>query len=109
MLKAGDISTFERTFTQRDVELFTEISCDEGIDYITPDEQGRLIVQDTLTAPLPTKIGGDHNVLARTMTYEFLRTVFTGDAITCNAKIENYEGQENNRIKYKFSAVSRRT
>ncbi|WP_019240590.1 MULTISPECIES: hypothetical protein [Bacillus] len=41
-LKVGDIITFERTFTVKDVELFTEISCDEGIHHITPDEQGRL-------------------------------------------------------------------
>jgi len=30
-LKEGDIITFERTFTMRDVELFTEISGDGGI------------------------------------------------------------------------------
>lgn len=38
-LKVGDIITFERTFTLRDVELFTEISGDEGIHHITSDEQ----------------------------------------------------------------------
>ena len=71
-LKVGDIITFERTFTMRDVELFTEISGDEGNHHITPDEQGRLVIQGLLTATLPTKIGGDHNVLARTMNFEFL-------------------------------------
>lgn len=39
VLKVGDIITFERTFTVGDVELFTEISGDEGIHHITPDEQ----------------------------------------------------------------------
>ncbi|MDQ0198287.1 hotdog domain-containing protein [Neobacillus ginsengisoli] len=96
-LKVGDIITFERTFTVRDVELFTEISGDEGIHHITPDEQGRLVVQGLLTATLPTKVGGDHNVLARTMNFEFLRPVFTGDTIICEVKIEKYERQENNR------------
>ena len=96
-LKVGDIITFERTFTVRDVELFTEISGDEGIHHITPDEQGRLVIQGLLTATLPTKIGGDHNVLARTMNFEFLRPVFTGDTIICEVKIEKYERQENNR------------
>ena len=30
-LNIGDKITFERTFTERDVELFTEVSCDEGV------------------------------------------------------------------------------
>ncbi|MER2088442.1 MAG: enoyl-CoA hydratase [Sporosarcina sp.] len=96
-LKVGDIITFERTFAVRDVELFTETSGDEGIHHITPDEQGRLVVQGLLTATLPTKVGGDHNVLARTMNYEFLRPVFTGDTINCEVEIEKYDRQENNR------------
>lgn len=96
-LKAGDILTFERTFTVRDVELFTEVSRDEGNHHITPDEQGRLVIQGLLTATLPTKVGGDHNVLARTMNFEFLRPVFTGDTIICEVKIEKYERQGNNR------------
>ena len=96
-LKVGDIITFERAFTIRDVELFTEVSCDEGIHHITPDEQGRLVIQGLLTATLPTKIGGEHNVLARTMNFEFLKPVFTGDTIICEVKIEKYERQENNR------------
>ncbi|QHK04493.1 hotdog domain-containing protein [Bacillus velezensis] len=97
-LKVGDIITFERTFTVRDVELFTAISGDEGIHHITPDEKGRLVVQGLLTATLPTKVGGDHNVLARKMNFEFLRPVFTEDTIICEVKIEKYERQENNRI-----------
>ena len=96
-LKAGDIITFERTFTMKDVELFTEISGDEGNHHITPDEQGRLVIQGLLTATLPTKVGGDHNVRARTMNFEFLRPVFTGDTIICEVKIDKYEEQENNR------------
>ena len=48
--------TFERTFTREDVVLFTEVS---------KDEQGRFAVQGLLTSTLPTKIGGDYNVLAR--------------------------------------------
>ncbi len=96
-LKVGDIISFKRTFSVRDVELFTEISGDEGIHHRTPDEQGRLVIQGLLTATLPTKVGGDHNVLARTMNFEFLRPVFTGDTIICEVKIEKCERQENNR------------
>ena len=96
-LKSGDIITFERTFTAETVELFTKISGDEGIHHLSPDEQGRLVVQGLLTATLPTKVGGDHNVLARNMNFEFLRPVFTGDTIICEVTIEKYERQENNR------------
>ena len=97
-LKLGDIITFERTFTIEDVELFTKVSGDEGIHHLTPDEQGRLVVQGLLTATLPTKVGGDHNVIARTMDFEFLRPVFTGDTIICEVTIEQFEKQDTNRI-----------
>lgn len=97
-LKVGDKITFERTFTLEDVEWFTKVSWDEGDHHLTPDEKGRLVVQGLLTATLPTKVGGDNNVLARTMNFEFLRPVFTGDTIICEVTIEKYEMQENNRI-----------
>lgn len=97
-LKAGDIITFERTFIKEDVELFSKVSGDEGAHHVTPDEQGRLVIQGLLTATLPTKVGGDNNVLARTMNFEFLRPVFTGDTIICEVMIEKYEKQDNNRM-----------
>ncbi|WP_079523826.1 FAS1-like dehydratase domain-containing protein [Solibacillus isronensis] len=96
-LKIGDIITFKRTFTTKDVELFTEVSCDEGVHHITPDEQGRLVIQGLLTATLPTKIGGDANVLARTMNFEFIRPVFTGDTIKCEVEIQSYEWEESKK------------
>lgn len=96
-MKIGDIITFERTFTTKDVELFTEVSCDEGVHHITPDEQGRLVIQGLLTATLPTKIGGDANVLARTMNFEFIRPVFTGDTIKCEVEIQSYEWKESKK------------
>ena len=94
-MKKGDIITFERTFTAKDVELFTEVSRDEGIHHITPDEQGRLVAQGLLTATLPTKIGGDANVLARTMNFEFIRPVFTEDTIKCEVEIVEFEWEDN--------------
>lgn len=96
-MKIGDIITFERTFTAKDVELFTEVSCDEGVHHITPDDQGRLVIQGLLTATLPTKIGGDANVLARTMNFEFIRPVFTGDTIKCEVEIQSYEWEESKK------------
>ncbi|OIU68851.1 FAS1-like dehydratase domain-containing protein [Rossellomorea aquimaris] len=96
-LKVGDIISFERRFTIEDVRLFSTISGDEGIHHMTPDEQGRLVVQGLLTATLPTKVGGDHNVLARTMNFEFQRPVFTGDTIRCSVTINRFEKDRRNR------------
>lgn len=96
-LTEGDIISFERSFTKADIELFTKNSRDEGNHHLTPDEEGRLVVQGLLTATLPTKVGGDQNVLARTMNFEFLRPVFSDDTIICNVKIEQYEKLENKR------------
>lgn len=92
-LKVGDLINFERAFTIEDIERFTQVSRDEGAHHIHPDEDGRLVVQGLLTATLPTKVGGDHNVLARTMNFEFLRPVFTGDTIRCEVTIEKLEKQ----------------
>ena len=96
-LQVGEKITFERKFTTEDVELFTRVSKDEGVHHITPDEQGRFVVHGLLTATLPTKVGGDSNVLARKMDYEFLRPVFSDDTIRCEVIIEQYEPDRKNR------------
>ncbi|WP_259415863.1 enoyl-CoA hydratase [Bacillus toyonensis] len=98
-LQVGEKITFERTFTREDVVLFTEVSKDEGVHHVTPDEQGRFVVQGLLTSTLPTKIGGDYNVLARKMDFEFVRPVFSGDTIRCDVTIEQFEPDEKNRTK----------
>ncbi|WP_373895575.1 enoyl-CoA hydratase [Virgibacillus natechei] len=97
-LKVGDVITFERSFTEEEVKLFSQVSGDEGSHHVTPDEKGRLVVQGLLTATLPTKVGGDYNVMARTMNFEFLKPVFTDDTIKCDVEIVKYEKQQNNRI-----------
>jgi acyl dehydratase len=86
-MKIGDTVEFERTFTEEDVRLFTRVSGDAGVHHVTPDEQGRLMVQGLLTATLPTKVGGDLNFIARDMVFHFLRPVFAGDTIRCHVTI----------------------
>lgn len=102
-LQQGDVIQFERTFTEEDVEIFTKVSKDEGIHHREPDEIGRYVVQGLLTATLPTKIGGDYNVLARTMFFEFFRPVYTNDTIVCTVIIDHYEEQRNNRASIETS------
>lgn len=58
---------------------------------MNPDEQGRVVIQGLLTATLPIKVGGDNNVLARHMDFEFLKPVYTGDTITCEVTIDQLE------------------
>lgn len=97
-MQVGDVSAWERTFTIEDVEQFGRISGDLGIHHVKPDAQGRLLVQGLLTATLPTKLGGDLNFIARELTFEFLRPVFTSDTIRCENTITRVEKQEGSTL-----------
>jgi 3-hydroxybutyryl-CoA dehydratase len=90
-MQVGDVTVWERTFTLEDVRLFGQLSGDQGIHHVEPDEQGRLMVQGLLTATLPTKLGGDMNYIARELVFEFLRPVFTGNTIRCESTITHLE------------------
>jgi len=93
-MQIGDVTIWERTFTFEDVQRFGEISGDQGVHHVQPDERGRVMIQGLLTATLPTKLGGDVNFVASTMTFTFLRPVFTGDTICCENTIKQIEKQE---------------
>jgi acyl dehydratase len=86
--QVGDTYIHERTFTPEDVRTFGEISGDRQSIHTDPDEEGRLIVQGLLTATVPTKIGGDLAFLAREMTFDFRRPVYTGETISCTWETE---------------------
>jgi len=86
-MKVGDVVAWERTFTEDDVRQFSNFSGDAGTHHLQPDERGRLMVHGLLTATLPTKIGGDINFIAREMTFQFHRPVFSGDTVRCEVTI----------------------
>ncbi|MHB2018275.1 MAG: hotdog family protein [Candidatus Xenobia bacterium] len=90
-MQQGDVITFERTFTDEDLDLFTRVSQDAGIHHLQPDPQGRRMVQGLLTATLPTRVGGQLNYLARHMDFNFVRPVFVGDTIRCAVTLQRYE------------------
>ncbi|NEU57014.1 MaoC/PaaZ C-terminal domain-containing protein [Halorussus sp. MSC15.2] len=90
----GDTRTFERTFTPEEVRQFAELSGDRQPRHLESDEDGRLLVHGLLTATMPTKIGGELEVLGRSMTFEFLRPVYTGDTVTCEMTVETVEERE---------------
>lgn len=82
-MKAGDKLSWKRTFTEEDIRLFAGLSGDNAAHHQVPDQQGRLMAHGLLTATLPTKIGGDMNLIARELSFQFHRPVFAGDTIEC--------------------------
>lgn len=78
----GQKLTYERVFTVEEVEAFTRLTGDVGRHHLERDASGRLMVHGLLTATLPTRIGGELDYIARDMSFEFLRPVFTGDTVT---------------------------
>ena len=87
----GDVATVERAFTREDVEAFAALSGDEGEHHLEADEQGRVVVHGLLLGVLPTQVGGERNVLAGEMTYEFRRPVYTGETVTCEVETQHVE------------------
>ena len=94
----GETHTVERTFTTDDVERFAELSRDRQAIHTEPDEDGRLMVHGLLTATLPTEIGGELEVLARTMEFEFVRPVYTGQPITCTWTFADVEERDDRYV-----------
>jgi len=87
----GDTFTVERTFTTQDVRRFADVTNDTQPIHTEPDGAGRLVVHGLLTGSLLTDIGGDLQVLARRMAFEFRRPVRTGERITCTWTVESVE------------------
>lgn len=83
----GETRTFARTFSVDEVRAFAELSKDEGYHHMVTDDSGEVVVHGLLTATLPTKIGGDLDFVARDMTFEFLRPVYTGERIECEVTV----------------------
>lgn len=90
----GAVRTYERTFTVADVEAFADVSNDRQARHLDPDEDGRVMVHGLLTATLPTKIGGDLEVLASRMDFQFRRPVYTGQQVRCRWEHESVVERE---------------
>lgn len=101
-IQIGDVFTWERTFSEKETLAFAELTGDKGRHHMIRDEKGRLMVHGLLTASIGTKIGGDLNYIARNMTFEYHRPVFTGDTITCELRITNVIQKEG----YKFVEIT---
>lgn len=87
----GEVHTVKRTFSSEDVRQFAAVSGDTQPRHTDPDEEGRLLVHGLLTATLPTRIGGDLEVLAHEMDLRFQRPVYTGETVVCEWHTESVE------------------
>ena len=87
-LAPGATLVATRTFTTAMVQAWTALSADAGRHHVEPDASGRLLVHGLLVASLATELGGRLDYLARTLDFEFLRPVYTGDTITCTLRID---------------------
>lgn len=93
-MRIGDVIFWQRTFTEEEIRLFAKFSGDEGEHHLVPDQHGRLMAHGLLTATLPTKIGGDLNFIARELTFQFHRPVFSGDTIVCEVTLNDLQPGE---------------
>lgn len=100
-LRPGLRREWTRLITADDVRRFGEVSGDQGRHHVEPDAQGRVLAQGLLTASLPTKLGGDLHYIARTMTFDFLRPVYSGDRLKCWAVVETVV-EQSTRYKLTF-------
>nr|WP_227354443.1 MaoC/PaaZ C-terminal domain-containing protein [Haladaptatus salinisoli] len=87
----GETKRYSRTFTNEDVVRFADVSGDRGRHHVEGDSP---MVHGLLTATLPTKLGGDMDYVARTMTFQFRGPVYVGEEITCEATVEAVTSRE---------------
>jgi len=100
----GKVSTYSRTFTAEEVQQFADVSGDDQPRHTEPDEDGRVMVQGLLTATMPTKLGGDVEVLAHSMDLQFLKPVYTGEEITCRSMTDTVT-ERDDRYEVTFDVV----
>jgi acyl dehydratase len=87
----GNVYTRVRRFDADDVDAFAAVTRDDQSRHTEADESGRRLVQGLLTGSMLTDIGGDREMLARTMEFHFLRPVYTGDTLRAVWRTEDVD------------------
>ncbi|WP_336001833.1 MaoC/PaaZ C-terminal domain-containing protein [Halorientalis halophila] len=96
----GEVVTHERTFSESEVRTFAALSEDRQPRHLDADDEGRLMVHGLLTATLPTKVGGDLEVLASRMEFEFHRPVYTGQEVHCRVELTDVDpGEDRDEVR----------
>jgi 3-hydroxybutyryl-CoA dehydratase len=103
-LKKGLVVEWRRSFTEEDIAAFAELSGDKGRHHLERDAAGRLMAHGLLTATLPTKLGGDLDYIAASMTFDFKRPVYAGEELLCRGKVTSVR-KEKDRLAVTFSFV----
>lgn len=101
-LEKGRRTRWTRKITEEDILRFRELSGDAGRHHVERAPDGRLMAHGLLTATLPTKLGGDVHYMARTMDFEFLKPVWSGDTLDCEGIVESV-ARQTSRLKVRFS------
>jgi acyl dehydratase len=97
-LKIGDRFSVERTFTEKDMLKFSEITRDYNPVHFdrrfsaVKNFKGR-ICHGLLVASMLTEIGGQIGWLASVMNFRFRQPVYFGDTIECALKITEIDEQ----------------
>ncbi len=101
-LKRGDSFTVLRTFMERDMTAFADISRDYNpvhfdLRFARAKNFHGPICQGLLVASLLTEIGGQIGCLAPEMNFRFKKPVYFGDTIECRFTITEFD--DRNRAK----------
>ena len=88
----GKTFTFTRTFTQKDVEDFGDLTRDYNPVHYDPPFAGqkgfdRIICHGLLVGSMVCELGGQLAWLASGMRFSFMRPVYVGDTVTCSMTI----------------------
>ena len=99
-LKAGDTFLITRTFTEKDVDVFSEVTRDHNPIHSSKrfvelkGFNGR-ICHGLLVGGMITEVGGQIGWLASGMNFRFKKPVYFNDTITCRFTLTNVD--EKNR------------
>jgi acyl dehydratase len=95
-LKAGDVFTFSRTFTQAETETFGHITRDYNpvhydLRWANAKEFKGLICHGLLVGSMVCEFGGQVGWLATGMEFKYVKPVYFNDTITCTMTITKVE------------------
>ena len=106
-LKVGDSFTVKRTFTEKDMRTFAEITRDYNPVHFddrfaaVKNFNGR-ICHGLMVAAMLTEVGGQIGWLASVMNFRFKKPVYFGDTVTCKLTITEIDARNRARAFAKY-------
>ena len=106
-LKVGDSFTVKRTFTEKDMRTFAEITRDYNPVHFDDRFAGAKkfngrICHGLMVAAMLTEIGGQMGWLASVMNFRFKKPVYFGDTVTCKLTITEIDARNRARAFAKY-------